>query len=128
MTPKGKLCQGRIVWVWLANPQGKDPKQRPIVILTPDEQIETSEQLYGIVCSHSHAAITPRPDYYIPLSWNQTGTTKTKLRKETVALCNWPAAFNKFDVTPDNVGGVVSSEEFAAIVAKGRECYARAKQ
>jgi hypothetical protein len=35
-----QLCRGRIVWVELLDPQGRNPKCRPAVIVTPDADLK----------------------------------------------------------------------------------------
>jgi mRNA-degrading endonuclease toxin of MazEF toxin-antitoxin module len=46
-------CHGRIVWVELPDPQGRNPKRRPAVILTPTEEIQPDSQNAGNARSHT---------------------------------------------------------------------------
>ena len=39
--------RGRIVWVELPDPQGQNPKCRPVVILTAAEEIKSGEPMVG---------------------------------------------------------------------------------
>jgi hypothetical protein len=43
------LCRGRIVWVELTDPQGRNPKCRPAVIVTPTEDIRADGEVSCMV-------------------------------------------------------------------------------
>lgn len=65
------LAQGRIVWVELLDPQGRNPKARPAVILTPTAEIQPE----GTVVA---AAVTSNLDaspaeLCVELPWHRDG-------------------------------------------------------
>lgn len=101
------LCQGRIVWVPIADRNGHNRYHRPVVILTPDDEIADSEELFGVVASHTSAVQDPRPPFCVDLPFHPSGQVRTKLKKPTVALCGWIAKVPKVDIEPDNIGGIV---------------------
>ena len=41
------LCRGRIVWVELLDPQGRNRKCRPAVIVTPDADIRDDGEVWS---------------------------------------------------------------------------------
>ena len=43
-----QLCRGRIVWVELSDPQGRQRKCRPAVIVTPDADIRAGRETRSI--------------------------------------------------------------------------------
>jgi hypothetical protein len=101
------LCQGRIVWVPIADRNGHNRYHRPFIILTPNEHIADSEQLIGVVGSNTAALLNPRPPFCIDLRYHPTGMVETRLRKPTVAICGWIAQVAKADIEPHNIGGIV---------------------
>lgn len=54
------LCRGRIVCVELLDSQGRNPKSRPAVIVTPDEEIQPDGEVWVVAIStRLDAAIVP---------------------------------------------------------------------
>lgn len=45
------LCRGRIVWVELLEPQGRNPTCRPAVIVTPDSDIRPNGEVWVVAIS-----------------------------------------------------------------------------
>jgi hypothetical protein len=101
------LCQGRIVWTEIADKNGKNKYYRPFIILTPDDEIEDADELFGVVASHTAANLKPPPPYTVALPWQPNGRVGTKLRKPTLALCGWVEHIRPSDVAPENIGGIV---------------------
>ena len=81
------IKQGDIVRALKADPNGVNPKVRPFVILTRNEDIANGEPITA-------AAITgtlpnPLTAEYVELPWHANGQVKTGLRKRCAACCDW---------------------------------------
>lgn len=84
------LTEGRLVWVELADPQGRNPKVRPAVVLTPTADIRSD----GLIVV---AAVTGVVDeipkgFAVLLPWDRRGHPETKLTKPCAVACHWTAA------------------------------------
>ncbi len=82
-----QLCRGRIVWVELLDPQGRNPKCRPVVIVSPDTDIREDGHVWVV-------AITTQLDeapaeVQVELPWERRGHPRTKLRERCAAVCSW---------------------------------------
>ena len=81
---------GEIVLVSaLLDPQGRNPKDRPCVIVTPNVDLEAGMPLQVV-------AITtfipdPMPDDHVPLPWQAPRHPKTGLNRRNAAVCSWLA-------------------------------------
>jgi hypothetical protein len=109
------LCTGRIVWTQVADPRGHNRYPRPVVILTPDSEIEATEELFGVVASNTAALMNPRPPHCIELPFHPTGRVATKLKKATVAVCTWIVSVKKDAI--EDFGGVVPPRLVQTILA-----------
>jgi hypothetical protein len=108
------LCQGRIVWTPVADRNRRNRYPRPVIILTPDEQIGQAKELFGVVASNTAAVINPRPPHCIDLPFHPSGRVGTKLRKPTVAVCNWVVAVDRAEI--EDMGGIVSPKLVSLIL------------
>ena len=80
---------GRIVWVELLDPQGRNPKCRPAVIITQTDEITPDGEIRVVGISTSlHAA---PPEVQVPLQYDPRGACRTGLREECAAVCTWVA-------------------------------------
>lgn len=116
--PLPSLCQGRIVWIDVADARA-NVKHRPVIIITSDDDIDSAEELVGVVCSHTSVHIEPRPDDYIQVPHDPAGVCRSKLRKPTVAICRWTVALTKSALAgleKDDYGGIVPATALEAIV------------
>jgi len=89
------------------DPQGKNPKDRPFVIVRVE-----GEDIYGV-------AITSRPvpeDKRVELPWHPQGRVKTQLRKQSAAACHWSKTFKEEEIV--RYLGIVPPEKFKAIIEK----------
>ena len=75
------LVVGRIVWAELYDPQGRNPKVRPAVLVTPTA---TGEWL--AVAISTQIAMAPA-EVCVELPWHRNGHPRTKLTQRNVALC-----------------------------------------
>jgi len=79
--------RGRIVWVELPDPQGRNAKHRPVVILTATEEIKPGEPIVGVAIS---TTIDPAfPEAHVEIPWHRSGHPKTGLSKRSAAVCTW---------------------------------------
>jgi mRNA-degrading endonuclease toxin of MazEF toxin-antitoxin module len=81
------LCRGRIVWVELPDPQGRNPKCRPAVIVTPDAEIQPDGEVWVVAISTQFDA-APAEDR-VELPWDRRGHPKTKLKERCAVVCTW---------------------------------------
>ena len=65
------LQQGRIVWVELLDPQGRNPKRRPAVVLTPTAEIHADGDV--IVAALSSQIDQSPPDVSVEVPWHRDG-------------------------------------------------------
>lgn len=93
-------------------------KRRPAVILTTTEEIARDEELVAVVCSHSHANITPLPEDYVQIPYDASGRARTGLKLKTVAICSWITRILKVNVREDDLRGVVQQRIFEVILDK----------
>ena len=98
-----QLCRGRIVWVELFDPQGRNRKCRPAVIVTPDADIKADGEVWVVAIS---TQVSEAPaDVQVELPWDRRGHPRTKLKERCAAVCTW------MEKVP-----VASIQEFAGIV------------
>ncbi len=91
------LRRGRIVRVEVLDPQNRNPKIRPAIILTPTEEIRPDGDLVLVAITGSVNAAPA--DVEVTLPWHRQGRTTTRLNKPSVAVCTWvsPAPFRAFE-------------------------------
>jgi hypothetical protein len=99
---------GRIVRVVALDPQGKNPKRRPFVIVD-----ESANPLVGVAIS---AEFKPNDPNYVELPWHAQGRVVTKLKKRCAAVCNWIQTFNESEIL--EYGGVVPTAIFKQVLTK----------
>lgn len=80
---------GRVVWVELFDPQGRNPKCRPAIIITPTDDI-TPDGEVRVVAISTRLDAAP-PELQVPLQYDPRGACRTGLREQCVAVCNWVA-------------------------------------
>ncbi|MBL8797309.1 MAG: type II toxin-antitoxin system PemK/MazF family toxin [Planctomycetia bacterium] len=105
---------GRIVLAEVADPQGKNPKVRPLVILTADADIQQGTPVVAAAISTSFDQLDPA--VYVALPWHPGGLSRTKLTAPCVAVCNWLV-----EISPDSIvryGGWVPSVLMRELVDK----------
>ena len=82
-----QLCRGRIVWVELLDPQGRNPKCRPAVVVTPDTDIRDDGEVWVVAIS---TQLDEAPaEAQIQLPWDRRGHPRTKLKERCAAVCTW---------------------------------------
>lgn len=109
-----QIEQGRIVWAVLPSSDRKSQKHRPAVILTSTRDIVPGEPLVAVALSTTFDE--PLGPECVRLPWNRSGAVRTRLRKPTVAVCNWLVELDAEDI--EQFGGIVPVKEMREIVQK----------
>lgn len=110
-----ELCQRRIVWATVADKNGTY-KDHPVVVTTEDSELELYDEIGGIGCSHSAHSRTPWPDTWVELPCQAQGLCGTKLKKPTMAICEWGVKVHKRSIL--SYAGLVSHSLFDLILEK----------
>ena len=108
------LRQGSIVRARVCDPQGRNPKVRPLIVLTPNAELD-SKQLIAVVAITSKFANPPLDDE-IPLPFDPRTTCLHTTAQACVAKCSWREEINIADVIETK--GFVSRKLLAEILAK----------
>src|SRR5437870_275226 len=82
-----QLCRGRIVWVELFDPQGRNRKSRPAVIVTSDVDIRDDGEVWVVAIS-SQLNESPA-EVQVELPWHPRKHPRTGLRERCAAVCTW---------------------------------------
>lgn len=90
----------------MRDPQGENEKRRPGVIISEHQEAEADRSFFVVAISTSISE--PLSQWEVLLPWNANGTTRTKLRKRAVAVCNWLVELSPDDI--EDFGGVVPTE------------------
>ena len=107
------LKQGSIVRATVYDPQGRNPKVRPLVIVTTTAEITATEPIAVVAITGTFS--NPPADHEIVLPWHRSGTVCTGLRKESVANCRWQEEILKSDVVDDK-GRYIPNRHLAMIL------------
>ncbi len=106
------IRQGRIVYVPTLDPQGRNPKTRPAVVVTPDDRIAAGGVVRVVAVTGTFGQ-APR-EVTVELPWDRAGHPRTKLRQPGEAVCSWA-----FDVAVDELtdtGGFVPDRWLSRIL------------
>ena len=82
-----RVLQGSIVRAQVTDPQGGNPKQRPLVVVTTSSEIDLDGELVAVAITGELA--TPLSDDEVLLQWHPLGRCRTRLKKPSVAKCSW---------------------------------------
>jgi mRNA-degrading endonuclease toxin of MazEF toxin-antitoxin module len=108
------LCRGRIVRVEVLDPQGRNPKSRPAVIVTPTEEIRPDGEVVLVAITGTLNAAPP--EMQVALPWQRQGRTKTRLNKPSVAVCTW--VFKRPVSSIQSYSGIVPDRQMLEILDK----------
>jgi mRNA-degrading endonuclease toxin of MazEF toxin-antitoxin module len=109
-----QLCRGRIVWVELLDSQGRNPKCRPAVIVTPDADIKDEGEVWVVALTTQRDAAPAAVQVELP--WESRGHPRTKLKERCAAVCTW---MEKVPVASiQSIAGVVPGRQLLAILAR----------
>jgi hypothetical protein len=97
-----------------SGPAGRNPKERPVVLLTSEDEVPAGEPLIAVGITGTLA--TPLPPDFVLLPWHRSRHPQTGLNKKSAAWCSWLVTIQ---ITEDlEVMGRVPDKEFAEICAK----------
>ena len=82
-----QLCRGRIVWVKLLDPQDRNRKLRPAVIVTPDTDIRADGEVWVVAISTQFGESPIAVQVELP--WDRRGHPRTGLKERCAAVCTW---------------------------------------
>lgn len=108
------LCRGRIVRVEVLDPQNRNPKCRPAVIVTPTEEIQPDGNIVLVAITGNLNAAPA--EMQVALPWHAQGQAGTRLTKPSVAVCNW--SFTSPVSKIQSYGGVVPDRQMLQILDK----------
>ncbi len=109
-----QLCRGRIVWVELLDPQGRNRKCRPAVIVTPDADIRDDGEVWVVAIS---TQLNEAPaEAQVELPWENRGHPRTGLKERCAAVCTWMEKVSVADV--QGCAGIVPGRQLLEIQAR----------
>lgn len=111
------------MWVEVADPNGHNCYHRPVIILTPSNELAEEDTIVGVVASNTASSVSPRPHSYIAVPYQEDGRVRTKLREPTVAVCEWLVEIEKSQIASDNIGGIVPPSCLKQILDKVEELH-----
>jgi len=104
---------GQIVWAEIADANGIR-KGRPVVIITPDDQI-TESSLLEVVAITSRMP-NPLPTDHVLLPWQAGGHPRTGLNRKCAAVCSWMGQIAANDI--QSVAGSAPATILAEIASR----------
>lgn len=81
------LCCGRIVWVEILDPQGRNRKCRPAAIVSPEADIQPDGEIWVVAISTQLDAAPEEEQVKLP--WEPRGHPRTHLKERCAAVCTW---------------------------------------
>jgi mRNA-degrading endonuclease toxin of MazEF toxin-antitoxin module len=106
------LIRGRIIQVTIADPQGRNPKSRPAVVVVPPADASPTAQVRVIGVS-TQIGMAP-PAVCVELPWQRGGHPRTGLSARCEAVCTWLATITVADV--DRELGTVPADRMLRIL------------
>jgi mRNA-degrading endonuclease toxin of MazEF toxin-antitoxin module len=107
-----RLQHGSIIWANISDPQGRNAKDRPAVVVMPSKDIEASETVIVVVATTVFEE--PLTAMQVKLPWHKDRHPKTGLYAPCIALCNWIAEIPKSSIL--DIGGQVPGKTLHEIL------------
>jgi mRNA-degrading endonuclease toxin of MazEF toxin-antitoxin module len=107
------MQQGSIVIAMVADPSGANPKERPLVVVSPSAAIKTGEPIVAAAISTQFNEPVLATEVKLP--FHPKGTARTGLTKPCVAKCDWLCTLQPEDIRA--IRGYVSGETLKSILA-----------
>ena len=108
------LMHGSIVWARVPDENGVNHKERPAVIVTATDDIDVNDPLVAVAVTGTFS--NPLRESQVALPFHPSGNTRTKLRRPTVAVCDWIVRIKKADIL--QVAGIVPPGPLTEIMEK----------
>lgn len=109
-----KLAQGSIIKASVLDPQSRNRKERPLVLLTPTLIIPQAPVLVAVAITSTLR--DPLPDTYVLLPWHNARHPVTGLNRKCAAVCDWRTELKPEDILA--VTGRCPSRELGEILTK----------
>ena len=109
-----RIFQGCIVRAEVRDPQGGNPKVRPLVIVTATEEIAACDTVVGVAVTSVFSE--PLQDDEVALPWQVTGVARTSSTRPCVAKCSWLFEIEKQDDL--EIKGSVPATHITEIIEK----------
>jgi mRNA-degrading endonuclease toxin of MazEF toxin-antitoxin module len=106
------ICRGRIIYVELLDPQGRNLKRRPAVVVTATEEIVPEGEV--VVVAISTQKDQTGPEMQVDLPWSRPRHPRTGLSEPCSAVCSWLATVKVSDIR--DLGGVVPGRPLLEIL------------
>ena len=91
----------------MVDPHGRNPKDRPAVVVTPSEEIENEAPVFVVAITTTLP--DPLPADYIRIPWSRPRHPRTGLNERNAAACHWLASVERSRVVR-KIGRVPSTE------------------
>lgn len=105
-----ELLVGSIVWAFVPDPRGQNPKVRPLVVVASPE----ADCFTAVAITTS---VEPFDDQVcVRLPWHRDGHPRTKLRSECIARCDWLVALKASQIS--RTGGMLPQHVLDAILSR----------
>ena len=109
-----QLRRGRIVWVEVLDPQGRNPTCRPAVVVTPDEEIRDDGEVWVVAISRQLQEAPP--EVQVELPWHRNGHPQTQVRERCAAVCTWMVKVAVVEIR--SFAGVVPGRQMLEIMTR----------
>lgn len=110
-------CRGRIIYVEPPEPQGRNPKRRPSVIVTATEDIVPEGEV--VVVAISTQKDQAPVEVQVDLPWSRPRHPRTGLSEPCSAVCTWLATVRVADIR--DFGGIVPGRSLLEILNRLEE-------
>jgi mRNA-degrading endonuclease toxin of MazEF toxin-antitoxin module len=97
----------------VCDPRGNE-KRRPVVVVTGDDEITSHVTVVAVAVTTTFP--DPPPADHVPLPWDPTGRSATRLTRRSAAVCTWILAVPVDDLEP--TGGNVPPAVLLEILSK----------
>ena len=106
------LSRGRIIRATIRDPQGRNAKSRPVVVVVPPKDDDPASTL-GVIGVSTRVGMAP-PDECVNLPWQNGGHPRTGLSARSEAVCTWLETITVADVEREI--GQVPADRMLAIL------------
>ena len=111
------LAQGCIIRAKVVDQWGRNPKCRPLVIVTATSEIRSGTPFVAVAITGQFSQ--PPASDEVMLPWHRHVMARTRLRKPSVAKCSWLCEITHEDVV--EVKGCVPRSQMEQIIERVRE-------
>lgn len=107
--------QGSVIRAWVTDPSGKNPKARPLVVVSTNSEIAREKSFVAVaITGHPDGSVLESDE--VPLPWHAGGRCKSGLKKPSVAKCSWMCPLTLSDVI--EIKGHLRGSDLDAVTIK----------